>query len=379
MGRFVPWLLAALVFGTGIVLGRASTAAETASEPTWAVAGELARSRAFARAAWVETGEILVVGGLDARDEHVTIPTSELFDPATRRATVLPQTLLGRLNQVLTVAWGGRVVVTGGTEWVGDGWNSVAKVDVYLPWSRSWLRASNMIQPRSDHGATALADGRVLVVAGNYNTRLLRSSEIYDPMNDAWTPAQPLPKARTQFSIATLPDGTVLVAGGFQEDGKMTTSTVIYEPWSDRWSEGPEMREVRLNHSMVTLPSGDLLFFGGERAGAGTAERYAWRDRRFVYAGALGGPRLVAQGAALPDGRVVAVGGLPEDRSRSRFAPTSDAEVWEPGKRAWRLLPSAPTKRAYAQLITTDHGIYRISGIGEDEVPYATIEALTWR
>jgi hypothetical protein len=130
---------------------------------------------------------------------------------------------------------------------------------------------------------------------------------------------------------------------------------------------------------MVALPSGDLLFFGGERAGAGTAERYAWRDRRFAHAGVLGGPRLVAQGAALPDGRVVAVGGLPEDRSRSRFIPTSDAEVWEPGKGAWRVLPSAPTKRAYAQLITTDHGIYRLSGVGEDEDPFATIEKLTFR
>jgi hypothetical protein len=379
MRRFIAPPLALLVFGTGVLLGRVSSATEAEGPPTWSVAGELARSRAFARAAWVETGEILVVGGLDARDQHVTIPTAELFDPLTRRATVLPQTVLGRLNQVLTVAWGGRVVVTGGTEWLGDHWNSVAKVDVYLPWSRTWLRASNMIQPRSDHGATALADGRVLVTAGNYNNRLLRSSEIYDPATDAWTPAEPLPKARTQFSIATLPDGTVLVAGGFQEDGKMTTSTLIYEPWSDQWAEGPEMREVRLNHSMVTLPNGDLLFFGGERMGAGTAERYVWRERRFAYAGALGGPRLVAQGAALPDGRVVAVGGLPEDRARTRFIPRSDAELWDPAKGAWRVLPSAPTKRAYAQLITTDHGIFRLSGIGEDEDPYTTIEELTFR
>lgn len=378
MGRLLPPLLILAVFATGIAVGRATSSAQ-AAEPTWSVAGELARTRAYARAVAVETGEILVVGGLDANDARVTIGTTELFDPRTKRSSVLPQSVLGRVNQQLTVAWGGRVVVTGGTEWVDGHWNSVAKVDVYLPWPRQWLHGASMLQPRSDHGATALADGRVFVTGGNYNARLLRSSEIYDVTRDVWTPVAPLPRGRTQFSIATLPDGSVLVAGGFEPDGQMTRTTLIYEPSLDRWSAGPQMREVRLNHSMVKLPSGDLLFFGGERMGAGTAERYSWRDRAFVHAGVLAEPRLVAQGAALPDGRVVAVGGLPIDPERTRFIPTHAAEVWDPAQRAWQAVPGAPTKRAYAQLIATEQGVYRLSGVGEDEGPYSTIEELAWR
>jgi hypothetical protein len=371
--------LVLLVFLSGVAIGRASSAAERAPVATWSVAGELARSRAYARAIALETGEILVVGGLDAKDDRVTIPTTELFDPRTGRSTVLPQRLLGRLNQQLTTAWGGRVVVTGGTEWIDGHWNSVAKVDVYLPWPRQWLSAAHMLQPRSDHAATALLDGRVFVTGGNYNARLLRSSEIYDVERDLWTPVAPMPRARTQFSAATLPDGSVLVAGGFEPDGRMVTTTFIYEPWADRWVAGPEMREVRLNHSMVRLPGGDVLFFGGERMGAETAERYSWRERRFVHAGVLAEPRLVAQGALLPDGRVVAVGGLPIDRDRTRFIPTERAEMWDPAKRVWQVLPGAPTKRAYAQLIVTDHGVFRLSGVGIDEDPYSTIEALVWR
>lgn len=378
VSRLLPPLLVLAVFVSGIAVGRASSG-EQATEPAWAVAGELARTRAYARAVAVESGEILIVGGLDARDERVTIGTSELFDPRTKRSTVLPQPLLGRVNQQLTTAWGGRVVVTGGTEWVDGHWNSVAKVDVYLPWPRQWLHGASMLQPRSDHGATALLDGRVFVTGGNYNARVLRSSEIYDAARDLWTPVQPMPRGRTQFSIATLPDGSVLVAGGFQQDGAMTRTTLIYEPREDRWVSGPEMREVRLNHSMVKLPDGDLLFFGGERMGAGTAERYSWRDRAFVHAGVLAEPRLVAQGAALADGRVVAVGGLPIDPERTRFIPTQAAELWDPVRRAWQLLPGAPTKRAYAQLIATEQGVYRLSGVGEDEDPFSTIEELVWR
>ena len=371
-------VLVLAVFLTGIALGRASSGEHT-PEPVWSVAGELARARAYARAIVVETGEILIVGGLDAKDDRVTIGTTELFDPRTKRSTVLPQRVLGRVNHQLTTAWGGRVIATGGTEWVEGHWSSVAKVDVYLPWPRQWLHGANMIQPRSDHGATALPDGRVLVTGGNYQARLLRSSEIYDAQRDVWTPVEPLPRARTQFTMATLPDGSVLVAGGFQADGQMTRTTLIYEPWADEWIEGPELREVRLNHSMVKLPDGDLLFFGGERMGSGTAERYSWRDRRFVHAGVLAEPRLVAQGAVLPDGRVLAVGGLPIDPERTRFIPTERAEMWDPAKRVWQILPGAPSKRAYAQLLVTDQGVYRLSGVGEDEDPFSTIEQLIWR
>jgi hypothetical protein len=158
----------------------------------------------------------------------------------------------------------------------------------------------------------------------------------------------------------------------------MTTSTLIWEPWTGRWTEGPDTLEVRLNHSTVTLAGGDVLFFGGESAGAGTAERYVWRERRFVRAGVLGEPRLVAQGAALPDGTVVAVGGLPYG-PRTHFDPTAAAEVWDPMKRMWRDIAQAPTKRAYAQLVVTDRAVYRLSGVGEDEDPFTTIEQLAWR
>ena len=378
MGK-VGAVLLLIVLAAGGLAATGASASEDDAQPTWSVGGELSRARSYARAAEIETGEILIVGGLDPRDPGVTIASTELFDPRTGATHVLPQTVTGRLNQQVTPAWGGRVVVTGGTIWIGDGWESVATVDVLLPWSRTWLRAAPMLQPRSDHGAAALPDGRVFVTGGNYNNRLLRSSEIYDPALDAWTPVTPMPRPRTQFSMATLPDGSVLVAGGFQEDGIPTTSTLIYLPFADRWTPGPDLFEPRLNHSMVALASGDLLFFGGERSGAGTSELYEWRSRRFVRAGVLGEPRLIAQGAVIGDGSVVAVGGLPDDRWRTRFEPTAKAEMWDPHLLMWRDIPNAPSSRAYAQLIATDHGIVRLSGVGEDEAPQRAIEILSWR
>lgn len=370
-------LCVAAAFAGGLAVGRGSAEVAAEPQPEWQVVAELSRPRGYARAVALVTGEILVVGGMDASDENVTIPTSELFDPATGTVTVLPDVLHGRLGQALTTAWGDRVVMTGGGEWLAGAWRTVSRVDVYLPYSRTWMRGANMLQPRGDHGAAALPDGRVFVTGGNQNAKLLRSSEIYDAQRDVWFPVAPLPEARTQFSAAALPDGRVLVAGGFDING-MTRKTYLYTPWTDDWTAGPEMREFRLNHSLVTLPGGDLLFFGGEQMGAGTAERYLWREGRFEYAGVLGEPRLVAQGTLLPDGRVLAVGGLPEDRDRTKFAPTADAEVWDPVKREWLDLIDPPTRRAWAQIVATDRGVYRISGVSDDEVPMRTIEALTF-
>jgi hypothetical protein len=378
MRSLVISLLVVSAFAGGLLAGRTSAAVTAELQPQWTVAGELSRPRAYARAVALATGEVLIVGGLDPEDEHVTIPTSELFDPATGRVIVLPDQVNGRVNHALTTGWGDRVVMTGGQEWLAGGWRSVSRTDVYLPYSRTWLRGSNMRQPRNDHGAAALLDGRVLVTGGDHNGRLLKSTEIYDPETDIWDVGRPLPRERTQFSAATLPDGRVLVAGGWEVDGQLTRSTWLYDPEGDTWDRGPLMREVRLNHSMVRLPSGDILFFGGEAAGAGTAELYDWRNRRFEHAGVLGEPRLVAQGVLLPDGKVLAVGGLPQLNDRKRFLPTIDAELWDPVKSVWLDLIDPPTSRAWAQVVATQLGVYRLSGVGDDEVPMRTIEALTW-
>jgi hypothetical protein len=67
------------------------------------------------------------------------------------------------------------------------------------------------------------------------------------------------------------------------------------------------------------------------------------------------------------------------DRVRTHFDPVAGAELWDPAKKMWHDILGAPSKRAYAQLIATDHAIYRLSGVGEDERPYDTIEELVWR
>ncbi len=362
-----------------IALARATVLAPAPRTGEWSVAGDLAQPRAYATTVTISGGRILVFGGLDQDDPRVVNPTSELIDPLSAKVTTLPGKVPGRLHQTATIGWHGRVVVTGGVEWVAGHFASVDRVDVFVPQDNAWVSAAPLIQARSDHGAAALADGRVLVTGGNFNTRPLASSEIYDVTADRWRSAAPLPHPRVRFSMASLPDGRVLVAGGLDEKGRPLATTEIYDPEADRWSAGPDLSTPRVQHATVTLANGDVLFIGGQFGASGTAERYDHTTGTFAYAGSLVTPRLVEQAATLADGRVVITGGSVERPGRTDWVPVSDAEVWDPRTNKWAAFPSPKMPRALGDLVPTPAGLFLIGGIGDGQAAHRSIERFAFR
>ena len=79
---------------------------------------------------------------------------------------------------------------------------------------RAWRTAA------SAHTATALADGRVLLVGGDDESgghtagANLSSAELYDPAAGTWSPAASATVARAQHDATLLPNGNVLVTSG---------------------------------------------------------------------------------------------------------------------------------------------------------------------
>ncbi|MDE3194542.1 MAG: hypothetical protein KGN00_12750 [Chloroflexota bacterium] len=360
-----------------LTLARASVFAPPSRTGQWSLAGSLERPRAYATAVTVKGGDILVFGGLDENDPRVVNPTSELISPLTGKVTTLPGKVPGRLHQTATALPNGHLVVAGGVEWVSDHFQSVDRVDVFVPEKNAWIEAAPLLQARSDHGAAALPDGDVLVAGGNYNTRPLATSEIYDPRTDTWREAAPLSHPRVRFSMVSLPDGRVLVAGGLDQLGRPLATTEIYDPDKDRWSAGPDLSTPRVQHATVVLPNGDVLFIGGQDGASGTAERFDHVTGKMRYAGSLVTPRLVEQAALLPDGRVLVTGGSVEEPGRTNWVPFTDAEVWDPLTNKWRAFPSPKEPRALGDLVPTPAGMFLIGGIGTGEAAHRSIERLT--
>ncbi len=79
----------------------------------------------------------------------------------------------------------------------------------------------DMTEPRMDHTATLLLDGRVLI-AGGFNgeggPHTVASCEVFDPREGCFYPASPLPTPVHEQKETLLLSGDVLVSGGLRVD-----------------------------------------------------------------------------------------------------------------------------------------------------------------
>src|SRR5437762_2837899 len=89
--------------------------------------------------------------------------------------------------------------------------------------------AGNVVEPRVGQTATALLDGRVLIVGGANTNGVLASAELFDAaLTNSFAPTGPLNVARQGHTATRLADGRVLIAGG-QNEGAALASVELYD------------------------------------------------------------------------------------------------------------------------------------------------------
>src|SRR5205814_1509748 len=120
-----------------------------------------------------------------------------------------------------------------------------------------------------------------------------------------------MPQSRADHAAVALRDGRVLVAGG--ENGSFIYRTAaIYDPSMDTWTQAAPMPRVRTQFLMTALPDGTVLAIGGlEDRGqpSRTSIIYDPRTDKWSEGPHLSTDRALSALATLPNGDVLIIGG----------------------------------------------------------------------
>src|SRR5438874_11379754 len=100
----------------------------------------------------------------------------------------------------------------------------------------AFVSTGSLGTPRSNHTATLLPNGKVLVVGGFGDVSgYLVSAELYDPARGTWSTTGSLVTARAGHTATLLPNGKVLVAGGVSVISSLVAGALQDEAGSGSW------------------------------------------------------------------------------------------------------------------------------------------------
>ncbi|MCY0999981.1 galactose oxidase [Myxococcus sp. MISCRS1] len=275
-------------------------------------------------------------------------------DEGARDAVAVPLRLLTprKLLPFVTLA-DGRVLAAGGH----DGQRTLASCEVFEPETGLWRATGALNRSRRNHAAVRLLDGRVLVVGGAQVAApsALADAEVYEPTTGQWTVVAPMSEPRNDPAVVLLPDGRVLVAGGTDADRRPLRSAELFQPETGTWVPATPPGFVRGGAgTAVVLGQGKVLFASGLQAELYDVATGRW-EKAGLTGGAAGTHRVGHSVTALPDGRVLVVGGATARAS-------STAELYDPMTGLWTLVAAPSVPREHHAAVVTKEGMVLVLG-----------------
>jgi N-acetylneuraminic acid mutarotase len=266
-------------------------------------------------ASTVLDGKIYIAGGMLGHAE--TLDTFESFDPKTGEWQTLPPLPIP-LHHAAAAAYRGEIVVLGGaSETVTDASNKV-----FAFRDGKWEELASLQFARAAPAA-AVVDGKIIVVGGQDDKKLVTQTEVFD--GNSWTSAADMPTPREH--LAAVSDGVYMYAVGGRalSADENIAAFERFDPESGNWEKLTDMPTARGSY-----------------------------------------------GAALVDGRIVAVGG----EEPTRVLATVEMYDISTGKWTTQAPINTPVHGEVVQAVDTT--VYTIGGADRPshEGPVATVEAL---
>jgi hypothetical protein len=299
---------------------------------TFTSTGSLATARKSHTATLLQdNSRVLITGGKSATGD---LASAEIYTiSAGTFATTSPMNQGRSLHTATLLPNGtfnsppGSVLVAAGR----NGPNPINTAEIFNPVSNTFSFTGMLNVQRKRHAANLLLDGTVLVEGGaslsngqpvNNGTP---TAEIYNPLTGTWAnhPPSDMSTGRTEHTATLLPDGTVMVCGG--------VSTVIpsdlYNPTTESFSTTGGLLHQRQRHVSLLLTNpawGSLVgkvlaiggaytgspVFGGIQVALNTVEMYDPSTAQFTLFGTMTEPRQNHTATMLNDGRILIAGGV---------------------------------------------------------------------
>jgi len=183
--------------------------------------------------------------------------------------TALPAMAVPRMKHTATALPDGRVLIVGGQHYVRDSTapqyqtavKTTASAELYDPMTGTFTPTGSLAAPRYSHTATLLPSGKVLIAGGSNATALSVGAELYDPATGTFQPTGGLVTPRRDQTATLLENGKVLIAGGFNTAD--IVSCELYDPAAGTFAATGSMASARVGHSATLLKSGKVLVVGG--------------------------------------------------------------------------------------------------------------------